>query len=107
MLSEPTNLHFHGMGVSPLKNGDNVFLHISPGETFTYEIKIPEKHIGLFWFHPHMHGDVDRQIIGGMSGGIIIEGSDRIYPFLNRLLKGYFSSNTIPTAALITRNLSR
>ncbi len=84
-LSEQTNLHFHGLGVSPLGNGDNVFLHIQPGESFAYQIKIPEKHVGLFWFHPHMHGDVDRQIIGGMSGGIIIEGSDRLYPFLKNL----------------------
>ena len=59
-LSEPTNLHFHGLGVSPLGNGDNVFLHVGPGETFTYQVKIPEKHAGLFWFHPHMHGNVVR-----------------------------------------------
>jgi suppressor of ftsI len=84
-LSEPTNLHFHGLGVSPLENGDNVFLHVHPGETFTYQVKIPEKHIGLFWFHPHMHGNVDPQIIGGMSGGIIVEGSERLYPFLGNL----------------------
>jgi FtsP/CotA-like multicopper oxidase with cupredoxin domain len=84
-LSEDTNLHFHGLGVSPLKNGDNVFLHIHPGETFTYDIQIPGKHVGLFWFHPHMHGDVDQQIIGGMSGGIIVEGSERLYPFLGGL----------------------
>jgi suppressor of ftsI len=81
-LSEATNLHFHGLNVSPLKNGDNVFLHIAPNERFTYQIKIPEKHIGLFWYHPHMHGDVDRQIIGGMSGGIVVAGSDRLYPFV-------------------------
>jgi suppressor of ftsI len=84
-LSQETNLHFHGLDVSPLKNGDNVFLHVHPGETFNYKIKIPERHVGLFWYHPHMHGDVDQQIIGGMSGGIIIEGSDRLYPFLKRL----------------------
>jgi suppressor of ftsI len=84
-LSEKTNLHFHGLGVSPLNNGDNVFLHIAPNETFTYQIKITEKHVGLFWFHPHMHGDVDRQIIGGLSGGILVEGSDRLYPFLKGL----------------------
>ena len=84
-LSEPTNLHFHGLGVSPLGNGDNVFLHVRPGETFTYQIKIPEKHVGLFWFHPHMHGNVDQQIIGGMSGGIIVEGSERLYPILGNL----------------------
>jgi suppressor of ftsI len=84
-LAQETNLHFHGLDVSPLNNHDNVFLHISPGETFTYEIKIPEKHVGLFWYHPHLHGDVDRQIIGGMSGGILVEGSDRLYPFLKGL----------------------
>lgn len=80
-LPEETNLHFHGIDVSPLKNGDNVFFHIAPGETFTYQIRIPEKHVGLFWFHPHLHGNVDRQIIGGLSGGIIIEGSDRLDPY--------------------------
>jgi FtsP/CotA-like multicopper oxidase with cupredoxin domain len=84
-LTQETNLHFHGLAVSPLKNGDNVFLHISPGETFTYQVTIPEKHVGLFWFHPHLHGDVDRQIIGGMSGGILVEGSDRLYPVLKDL----------------------
>lgn len=84
-LAEETNLHFHGLNVSPLNNGDNVFLHIAPRQTFTYQIKIPERHIGLFWYHPHMHGDVDRQIIGGMSGGIVVEGSDRLYPFLKGL----------------------
>jgi suppressor of ftsI len=81
-LSEETNLHFHGLGVSPLNNGDNIFLHVAPNQTFTYQITIPEKHIGLFWYHPHAHGNVDRQIIGGMSGGIVVEGNDRLYPFL-------------------------
>jgi FtsP/CotA-like multicopper oxidase with cupredoxin domain len=84
-LSEETNLHFHGLGVSPLNNGDNVFLHIAPGQTFTYQITIPEKHVELFWYHPHAHGNVDRQIIGGLSGGILVEGSDRLYPFLKGL----------------------
>jgi FtsP/CotA-like multicopper oxidase with cupredoxin domain len=84
-LSEETNLHFHGLNVSPLNNGDNVFLHIAPKQIFTYEIKIPQRHIGLFWYHPHAHGDVDRLIIGGLSGGILVEGSERLYPFLKGL----------------------
>jgi len=42
-LSEPTNLHFHGLGVSPLGNGDNIFLHLRPGETFTYHIENHEE----------------------------------------------------------------
>jgi FtsP/CotA-like multicopper oxidase with cupredoxin domain len=84
-LPEATNLHFHGLDVSPLGHGDNVFLHIAPGETFDYAVTIPQRHVGLFWFHPHMHGDVDQQIIGGMSGGILIDGSDRLYPILKHL----------------------
>jgi suppressor of ftsI len=96
-LSENTNLHFHGLNVSPLNNGDNVFLHIAPNETFTYRIKIPDRHIGLFWFHPHMHGDVDRQILGGMSGGIVVEGSDRLYPFLKGLTERVFLLKHHPT----------
>jgi len=84
-LPDETNLHFHGLDVSPLNNGDNVFLHIAPGQTFTYQIKIPERHVGLFWYHPHMHGHVDEQIIGGMSGGILVDGSDRVYPSLKGL----------------------
>ena len=89
-LTEETNLHFHGLNVSPMNNGDNVFLHIAPGQSFTYQIKIPERHIGLFWYHPHAHGDVDRQIIGGMSGGILVEGSERLYPFLKGLTERVF-----------------
>jgi FtsP/CotA-like multicopper oxidase with cupredoxin domain len=58
-LSEETTLHFHGLNASPSNNGDNVFLHISPNEMFTYQIKIPEKHIGLFWYYARMHGDFD------------------------------------------------
>jgi FtsP/CotA-like multicopper oxidase with cupredoxin domain len=97
-LSEVTNLHFHGMGVSPLGNGDNVFVHIKPGQDFTYEIRIPQRHVGLFWFHPHAHGNVDRQIIGGLSGGIIVEGSQRFYPFLQGLVEHVMLLKHIPGA---------
>jgi len=89
-LAEQTNLHFHGLNVSPLGNGDNVYLHINPGETFHYQVTIPQKHVGIFWFHPHLHGDVDKQIIGGLSGAFIVEGSDRVYPFLKPLTERIF-----------------
>jgi FtsP/CotA-like multicopper oxidase with cupredoxin domain len=97
-LSEVTNLHFHGMGVSPLGNGDNVFLHVQPGHDFTYKIRIPQQHVGLFWFHPHAHGFVDKQIIGGLSGGIIVEGSQRFYPFLQGLTEHVMLLKHIPGA---------
>src|SRR4051794_21428907 len=31
-----TNLHPHGLDVSPSRNSDNVFIHIHPGQTFNY-----------------------------------------------------------------------
>ena len=74
-IKEETNIHYHGLGVSPLKNSDNVFIHIKPGETFDYEIKLPKDHPpGLYWYHPHAHGKAEEQVASGMSGGLIVEG---------------------------------
>lgn len=70
-----TNLHTHGLHVSPEGNGDNVFLQIPPGESFQYEIPVPDNHpAGMFWYHPHKHGAVAHQIRAGMAGTIIVRG---------------------------------
>jgi FtsP/CotA-like multicopper oxidase with cupredoxin domain len=70
-----TNLHTHGMHVSPVGNGDNPFLSIPPGESLQYEIAVPDNHPGgFFWYHPHKHGAVAHQIRAGMAGGIIVRG---------------------------------
>lgn len=71
-----TNLHTHGLHVSPSGDSDNVLLRISPGETFDYSIHVPANHPGgTFWYHPHKHGSVTTQMQGGMSGAIIVEGA--------------------------------
>ncbi len=80
-LPEMTNLHFHGMEAPPSGNGDNIFVHVQPGASFTYSFTVPE-HPGLFWYHPHAHGRTSPQIIGGMSGAILVDGDERYYPFL-------------------------
>ena len=41
---QPTNIHFHGMDVSPQRPGDNVFVNISPGKSFQYRVDIPKDH---------------------------------------------------------------
>ena len=70
-----TNLHTHGLHVSPSGNADNVLIDIPPGEEFQYEIPIPDDHPpGLFWYHPHRHGTVAQQLMEGMSGALIIRG---------------------------------
>lgn len=70
-----TNLHTHGLWVSPAGNSDNVLIAIAPGKTFQHEYLIPVEHVaGTFWYHPHKHGSVEMQVTNGMSGAMIIEG---------------------------------
>jgi FtsP/CotA-like multicopper oxidase with cupredoxin domain len=88
LADDPSNLHFHGMGVSPMGNSDNVFVHVHPGGEFKYEVKIPVRDRqgpGLFWYHPHAHGVVAKHMLGGMSGGIVIDGSEKYFPILKDL----------------------
>lgn len=75
-----TNLHTHGLHVSPSPNeqgqGDNIFHVIEPGDSEQYWITVPEDHTGgLFWYHPHLHGGVMQALRGGMAGAIIIRGA--------------------------------
>ena len=37
-LPAHTNLHFHGLHVSPSNNSDNIFLEVHPGEKFAYSL---------------------------------------------------------------------
>ena len=80
-MDQPTNLHTHGLHVSPGGNSDNVFVHIMPGETFSYEYAIPRDRTsglyipGLYWYHPHLHGYSSDQVSGGMAGALIVEGA--------------------------------
>jgi FtsP/CotA-like multicopper oxidase with cupredoxin domain len=70
-----TNIHTHGLHVSPEGNSDNVFLEVPPGGSQQYEIEIPSDHPGgLFWYHPHRHGAVAQQVRGGMAGALIVRG---------------------------------
>jgi FtsP/CotA-like multicopper oxidase with cupredoxin domain len=70
-----TNLHTHGMHVSPAGAGDNVFVTIQPGARHHYEVELPANHPGgLFWYHPHRHGGVTQQVRGGMAGLIVVRG---------------------------------
>jgi suppressor of ftsI len=89
----PSNLHFHGMSVSPHGNSDNVFVHVHPGETFQYEVRIPaagRQGPGLFWYHPHAHGFVNDQILGGMSGALVVDGIEQLFPILQGLPERFF-----------------
>ena len=99
-LKVATNLHFHGLHVSPTGVSDDPFLCVAPGQSLTYRLAIPRNHPqGTFWYHSHamgttcpkpgamvddamgptpmfMPGDVENQIFSGLSGAIVV-GDDR------------------------------
>ncbi|HWY52881.1 MAG TPA: multicopper oxidase domain-containing protein, partial [Terriglobales bacterium] len=82
-----TNLHFHGLTVSPNAPQDDVLgMMAMPGQVLHYSVDIPRDHTpGLFWYHTHPHGESHRQVLDGMSGAIIVEGMERYVPEVRRL----------------------
>jgi FtsP/CotA-like multicopper oxidase with cupredoxin domain/peroxiredoxin len=70
-----TNLHSHGLHVSPEDNSDNVFLEVAPRSRQDFRFSLPQNHPpGTHWYHPHKHGSVAIQVSSGMAGALIIEG---------------------------------
>jgi FtsP/CotA-like multicopper oxidase with cupredoxin domain len=71
-----TNLHTHGLWISPSGNSDNVMLVVKPGVSFQHEYNVPEDHpAGTFWYHPHRHYSTSIQVASGMAGALIVKGS--------------------------------
>ena len=88
-----TNLHFHGLSVSPRGRSDNVFVHVPPGHEFEYEVRVPgagRQGPGLFWYHPHGHGFVTRQMLGGLSGGLVVDGLEALFPVIKDMPERFF-----------------
>jgi suppressor of ftsI len=77
-----TNLHFHGLTVSPDAPQDDVLdMMAAPGHSLRYTVQIPQDHPpGLYWYHTHPHGESHRQVLDGMSGAIVIEGIESYFP---------------------------
>lgn len=82
-----TNLHFHGMHVSPNAPQDDVLTMMAkPGQSLHYAVQIPNDQTpGLFWYHTHPHGESYQQVRDGMSGAIVVEGMDRYVPELRNM----------------------
>ena len=85
--SNMTNLHFHGLHVSPESPQDDVLSMMAmPGESLRYTVDIPlNQPSGLYWYHTHPHGESYQQDLDGMSGAIVVEGIERYVPELRKL----------------------
>ena len=82
-----SNLHFHGLHVSPRFPQDDVLSMLAmPGQSLHYSVNIPlDQAPGLYWYHTHPHGESERQVLDGMSGAIVVDGIERYVPELARL----------------------
>eukprot|EP00040_Diaphanoeca_grandis_P016006 m.82348 g.82348 ORF g.82348 m.82348 type:complete len:575 (-) comp25509_c0_seq3:599-2323(-) len=76
-----TNLHTHGLHMSPTSPSDNVLVTVEPQTNRTYEYDIPSGHMpGTHWYHPHYHGSSALQVGGGAAGAIVIEDTPNDVP---------------------------
>jgi FtsP/CotA-like multicopper oxidase with cupredoxin domain len=78
MMGGSTNIHFHGLNISPTCHQDDVInTIIQAGDpAFQYNIQIPANDSpGMYWYHPHVHGNTTTQVEGGAAGAIIVEGN--------------------------------
>ncbi len=72
-----TNLHTHGLHVSPSGNADNMMVMLMSGDSFDYEYDLSKQEPGTInFYHPHIHGNVAEQYWNGMAG--VLEVVDEI-----------------------------
>jgi len=79
-----TNLHYHGLVVTPSPDsGDNVtHVHIDrDAPRRPYHFPVPDYHTtGMFWYHPHPHGISTSQVAGGLSGALLVGSILEYFP---------------------------
>ena len=81
-----TNLHMHGLPVPPTPPQDEVLVTCADPaipriachrRTISYVYRIPPNTPeGLYWYHPHYHGEVEPQVEMGLYGALVVEGPE-------------------------------
>ena len=94
--TQATNLHYHGMAISPKPPVDDIYLtipslemieqpdaigtshrHMQMRDNYVYEYRwrVPSDHDqGPFWYHSHAHGQAEPQVLSGLSGMFMVDG---------------------------------
>lgn len=74
-IDEDTNLHTHGLHVSPRAPADDIFIAIKYNHSYHYSYQLPSNHpTGTYWYHSHADMMSARQVAGGESGVLIVDG---------------------------------
>ena len=73
-LTEPTNIHWHGLIVPANMDGHPEDV-VQPGASFDYKFKVAQRG-GLYWYHPHPDGYTAKQAYLGLAGAIIVRDTE-------------------------------
>jgi FtsP/CotA-like multicopper oxidase with cupredoxin domain len=92
-----TNLHVHGLMVSPRQCSDDTMdttiypanwggpidsmpsCQTAPNQ-FTYTYNLPKNHpAGLYWYHDHRHGAAEQETQMGLAGAIVVQDAGDTY----------------------------
>ena len=86
-VGSSVNIHYHGTNVTPQCGGDNVTRTlINSGSTFQYSFTFPtDEPPGLYWYHPHVHGLAERDLLGGATGALVVDGIQNVQPAVQGL----------------------
>ncbi|MFJ7902121.1 multicopper oxidase family protein [Streptomyces sp. NPDC096198] len=80
-IDENTNLHTHGLHVSPRSPSDDIFIAVKYRQSFHYTYRLPRNQpVGTYWYHSHADGVSAAQVAGGESGILIVDGLQRYLP---------------------------
>ena len=71
-----TNIHTHGLHVSPETPSDDITRLINGGYCGDYVYEISSDHMGgTYWYHAHHHGSTYLQVAAGAFGLLIVDDS--------------------------------
>ena len=75
-LAQPTTIHWHGLSVPTVMDGDGG-QPVPPNATARYQFMVNNP-AGLYWYHAHPHGLTAEQVYHGLAGLIVVrDDADR------------------------------
>ncbi len=103
-LKSDTTVHWHGLDIDIDSDG-NPHTPIKPGGKKNHFLNMKHVRPGTYWYHPHPHGDIGRQISLGLAGALIVRDKESPLPINiqeNILIFTDLSLNTEDKSVLLT-----
>ncbi|MGV9245725.1 multicopper oxidase family protein [Streptomyces sp. NPDC003710] len=80
-IDEDTDLHTHGLHISPRPPADDIFVAVKHKQSYHYSYQLPRNHpIGTYWYHSHADMLSAPQVAGGESGILIVDSLQQYLP---------------------------